>query len=98
MTRRALLEDFHGKLLPPNHPLTLHVAGVVSKILRSNNLGTLKTPHPGKVLGNLVEDEFWTDSGRTDGLTPETGGKQWELLVVDDDKVVNAAAAYGTES
>ncbi|KAI0791647.1 peptidase family M48-domain-containing protein [Irpex lacteus] len=95
MARKALLEDFQGKLLPPNHPLTLHVAGVVSKILNFNNLGTLKTPHPVKVLGHPTDDEFWGDSGRTDGLTPETGGKQWELLVVDDDKVVNAAAAYG---
>ncbi|KAI0091759.1 peptidase family M48-domain-containing protein [Irpex rosettiformis] len=95
MTRRELLKDFEGKILSPNHPLTLHVAGVVNKILKANDLGSLKAPHPARVLGNATDDDFWSDSSRMDAFPPESGGKEWELLVVDDDKVINAAAAYG---
>lgn len=33
--------------------------------------------------------------GRTEDVAPGVGGRQWELLVVNDDKIVNAAASYG---
>lgn len=74
--------------------MTLKVAGVVGKILKSNNLGTLKAPKASRVFEPTTDDVFWGGSGGTDDLPSEGAGKEWELLVVDDSKVVNAAAAF----
>ena len=96
IARKELLKEFEGKILPPNHPLTLHVAEVVGKILKSNNLGHLKAPNAARVFEPTTDDVFWGSSGGTDALPSETSEKEWELLVVNDNKVVNAAAAFST--
>jgi predicted Zn-dependent protease len=46
-------------------------------------------------------DDFWSDdpftTGRPSGesSTPESGGKEWNLLVVNDPSIVNAMATFG---
>jgi hypothetical protein len=39
---QELVSEFEGKLLPPNHPISRHVRRVVSRILESSKLGSLK--------------------------------------------------------
>lgn len=96
--RQALLEEYQDQLLPPNHPLTVHIRRVAERIIEANNLGTLKTPHPNVVMSRPVDDA-WFGTGplehRTEELHPGVGGQEWELMVVDDDSVMNAMAAYG---
>ncbi|TFK87113.1 hypothetical protein K466DRAFT_646059 [Polyporus arcularius HHB13444] len=92
-SHQQLLQEFKGKVLPPNHPLTRHVRRVTTRILEASNLGTLDAPDVQRPKGT---DEFWSFTGNPDELPPEVGGaKKWDLFVVNDDRVVNAMAAYG---
>ncbi|KAI0704359.1 peptidase family M48-domain-containing protein [Cytidiella melzeri] len=96
--RLAMLQEFEGKILPPSHRLTRHISDVVTRILEANDLGKLRTPHPADVLGQATHagsGSNVTHRRREEVLNPEAGGIEWELLVVDDESVVNAAAAYG---
>lgn len=98
MTRREMLEQYKGKILPPNHPLTKTVKEIATRLLEANNLGTLGTPNARTVMAQHEEDLWYSDAthgARTEDVVPEAGGTQWELMVVDDDKVVNAQAAFG---
>lgn len=91
------MAEFKGKLLPPNHPITRHVRRVVTQILESSNLGTLSSPEPGFVALPSAGDDLWMpQTPRSEEVPPGTGGKQWNLMVVNDDRVVNAMASYGT--
>ncbi|KIK36189.1 hypothetical protein CY34DRAFT_811477 [Suillus luteus UH-Slu-Lm8-n1] len=95
-----LLNEFRGKILPSNHSVTRHVQRVVSRILESSDLGQLRSSEPRRSLGEALDD-FWSEnpftSGRPSGesSTPESGGKEWNLLVVNDPSVVNAMATFG---
>lgn len=78
----------------------MHVRRVVTRILEANNLGTLKSS--GRPVRSPKPDDVWDPdgagafgSGRTEPINPGLGGHEWELMVVNDDKVVNAMAAYG---
>ncbi|KAF7791990.1 hypothetical protein EIP86_003017 [Pleurotus ostreatoroseus] len=50
-----------------------------------------------------MDDELWDPDngssafgdGRTEQVNPGVGGHEWELMVVNDDKIVNAMTAYG---
>ncbi|TBU26436.1 peptidase family M48-domain-containing protein [Dichomitus squalens] len=91
-SHQELLQEFKGKVLPPNHPITRHVRRVTQRILEANDLGTLDAPDVHRPKG---ADDVWSFD-QQDQLPPEVGGpKQWHLFVVADDKVVNAMAAYG---
>ena len=93
-----MLNEFKGKVLPPNHPLTRHVRRVTSRILEASNLGTLDAPDVHRPHG---AEELWGSGGgaSSDELPPEVGGpKKWHLFVVNDERVVNAMAAYGKYS
>ncbi|KAI0919900.1 hypothetical protein AcW1_002967 [Taiwanofungus camphoratus] len=91
-----LMAEFKGKLLPPNHPITRHVRRVVTQILESSDLGTLSPPEPGFVALPSAGDDLWMpQTPRSEDFPPGTGGKQWNLMVVNDDRVVNAMASYG---
>ncbi|KII90433.1 hypothetical protein PLICRDRAFT_38973 [Plicaturopsis crispa FD-325 SS-3] len=83
-----LIEEYKGHILPPNHAVTRHVKRVVSRLLAANNLG------------HFASDEFADGWGvpvdRGDGVTPESGGREWHLLVVNDPKTPNAMASGGT--
>ncbi|KAI0808233.1 peptidase family M48-domain-containing protein [Fomes fomentarius] len=90
---QGLLQEFEGKVLPPNHPLTRHIRRVAKSILEASNLGTLDTPEVGRPKGS---EQSWSFSGSPEDMPPEVGGaKKWRLFVVNDDSVVNAMAAYG---
>ncbi|KAG1750622.1 peptidase family M48-domain-containing protein [Suillus paluster] len=95
-----LLAEFRGKILPSNHPVTRHVQGVVTRILESSDLGHLRSSEPRRSLVEAI-DNFWSEdpftAGRPSGesSTPESGGKEWNLLVVNDPSVVNAMATFG---
>ncbi|PIL32539.1 hypothetical protein GSI_05242 [Ganoderma sinense ZZ0214-1] len=89
---QEMLQEFQGKVLPPNHPITRHVRRVTQRILEGSNLGTLDAPDVQRAKG--LED-LWSFTER-DELPPEVGGaKQWHLFVVADDSTVNAMASYG---
>ncbi|KAH7925782.1 hypothetical protein BV22DRAFT_1010518 [Leucogyrophana mollusca] len=96
-----LLAEFDGKILPANHPITRHVRRVVTGILESSNLGSLRSSEPSRPRRG-IEDVFWgedpfstpSDSVEANNV-PESGGKEWNLLVVNDPKIVNAMATFG---
>lgn len=94
-----LLAEFRGKILPADHPITRHVRRVITGILDANNLGTLHSSEPHRQPS--AEGDFWGEDPygaarpQTVNATPESGGKEWNLLVVNDPKVVNAMAMFG---
>ncbi|KAI0295074.1 hypothetical protein B0F90DRAFT_1213239 [Multifurca ochricompacta] len=106
-----LSQQFQGKLLPPSHFVTQHVHRVVSRILEANDLGTLRGDprapipiqnvlQPGFGIGSGdIEDglpDLWDPDATGHGATHGTSRMEWNLLVVNDKKVVNAMAAPGT--
>ncbi|KIJ17256.1 hypothetical protein PAXINDRAFT_179904 [Paxillus involutus ATCC 200175] len=94
-----LLSEFQGKILPAHHPITRHVHRVVSGILDSSDLGTLRSSEPRRSFSG--SDDLWSDdplsAARPHDMPPtqESGVKEWNLLVVHDPKVVNAMATFG---
>lgn len=98
-------------MLPPNHPLTRHIRNVVSRILEANHLGSLADtprvvpPSPMEMLfgpGNPPEGAWDPDAtphpreGEASGEGSAIGpNRRWNLVVVKDDKMVNAMAAPG---
>ncbi|THH32674.1 hypothetical protein EUX98_g1525 [Antrodiella citrinella] len=95
--RDELLNEFKGKILPPNHPVTRHVRRVLTRLLDGSDLGTLRDAAQPRSQREDAGDVWNPDRemGRTEEVAPGVGGRQWELIVVNDDKVVNAAASYG---
>lgn len=95
----SLLSDFDGKILPPHHPITRHVHRVVSDLLEASDLGSLHVSNPRK--SQADEDGFWHDdsfaaeSPHDQHTSPDRAGKEWNLLVVNDPKMVNALASFG---
>lgn len=89
--RKELMEEFGAKTLPPNHALTRHVHRIVSRILEANHLGTLKTSIPPSK--TWFSDPFQSPA---DDPIASPNARQWELMVVKDDKIVNAMASFGT--
>ena len=97
--REQVIEEFGRKALPTNHPLTIHVRRIVTQILEANNLGHLKSS--GRPVSVRDPEDLWDPdagfgAGRTEDVQPGVGGTEWELMVVNDDKVVNAMASYGS--
>ncbi|KAI0740130.1 peptidase family M48-domain-containing protein [Earliella scabrosa] len=93
-SHQQLLQEFKGKVLPPNHPLTRHIRRVTTRILEASNLGTLEAPDVARPKGS---EELWSFNGSPEEMPPEVGGsKKWHLFVVNDDSVVNAMASYGS--
>lgn len=95
----SLLSDFEGKILPTHHPITRHVHRVVSDLLEASDLGTLHSSNPRK--SPAEDDGFWNDDPfsaarpHDHSTPPDRGGKEWNLLVVNDPKIVNALASFG---
>lgn len=92
----SLLSEFEGKILPAHHPITHHVHRVVSDLLEASDLGALSSNNPRKP--PVDDDGFWHDDPFGTARphdSPGGSGKQWNLLVVDDPKIVNALASFG---
>ncbi|KAA1470753.1 hypothetical protein DENSPDRAFT_929073 [Dentipellis sp. KUC8613] len=97
------MNEFGRRVLPAYHPATVHVRRIAARILEANNLGTLRSagPRPPKsvesILGGAPDDgETWDPDRASRGGAPGTGQREWNLLVVGDNKVVNAMATPGT--
>lgn len=99
-----MVNEFRGKILPPNHPLVRRVHAVASRILEANNLGTLhavgadESMSMRSVLFGRRQDapEAWDVPSSPDNVKAGLAQKEWHLMVVNDPKMVNAAAAPGT--
>jgi hypothetical protein len=95
-SHEELLQEFRGKILPPNHPVTLAVREVVTRILEASNLGSLKAePTFIQQPGTTIEDFWHADVQAREEPVPGSGGKEWRLMVVNDPRVVNAMASFG---
>ncbi|KLO12114.1 hypothetical protein SCHPADRAFT_941515 [Schizopora paradoxa] len=107
-SRKELLREFGGKILPHNHPLTRHIRRVVVNILDANDLGILmgepempsQSYIPPAAFGGGQSDDIWNPDAApstTGGLNPENvkNTREWNLIVVNDDSVKNAMATYG---
>jgi len=96
-----------AQALPLNHPVTRHVRRVVSRILLASNLGTLSgetsLERETGLAGFGGFDAFGRDVSHSDvdlgasAHPSETYGptKQWDVMVVNDRKMVNALAVPG---
>ena len=99
----SLLSEYEGKILPPDHIVTRHVRRIVTSILDSSNLGTLSG---GSAVLNRPDvtrssdapnDVFDPDANQISAKNEDvTRPREWNLLVVNDDKIANAMASYGT--
>lgn len=94
-----LVDEYGPRILPETHPLHRHVYRVVTRILEASNLGVLKSSVQSAAKARApLQQDVWdpdADAGRQEELAPGLGGREWQLMVVNDDKMVNAAASYG---
>ncbi|KAJ7104403.1 peptidase family M48-domain-containing protein [Mycena belliarum] len=84
------LQDFRGRLLPSNHPLSQQVRRITRRIITSSNLGHLQgelAPEPVEMM-----DPFPAAIPRPQTLHPD---REWVVLVINDRSLVNAFAAPG---
>jgi len=97
-------EELKHATLPPDHPLTRHVQRVVKRILHASNLGSIRGEENSFVpspfgLGTDAEGHMWNpdvDIGAARDPGSSYGPKkEWDVIVVDDRKVVNAMANPG---
>ncbi|ESK88758.1 peptidase m48 family protein [Moniliophthora roreri MCA 2997] len=95
MTRQQTYQEFRGKIVPPDHPVSKHVRRVVTQILSASNLGVVKglVPVVHSPFDDTWDPDASSDFSRSD---PALGGqREWDVIVVND-KIVNAAATPGT--
>lgn len=100
LTLNQTLNEYGPKILPPDHPVTLHVKRVVSAILDASQLGVVKGYTQSQLQKHLdfVNDE-WKNPD-TLAKPPHSAiaspNREWEVVVVNDLNIVNAAATPGT--
>jgi hypothetical protein len=98
-------EEFKHATLPPDHPLTRHVHRVVKQILHASNLGSIRGEEKPELspigLGTDAEGHMWNpdvDVGAAKDPGDSYGpNKEWDVIVVNDRKVVNAMANPGED-
>ncbi|KAF9524509.1 peptidase family M48-domain-containing protein [Crepidotus variabilis] len=102
--RRQVRDELEDLILPPDHPTTRHVHAVASRILRASNLGRIRGEHkpeePSSVglfkdsQGNSRNPDADVGAAEDPGLSygPQ---KEWDVIVVNDRKTVNAYASPG---
>lgn len=103
MTRQSLYHEFQGSILPPNHPLSRHVRRVVSRVLHASNLGILRGEAQPALSPFGVRSDFEGDTWNPDvdfGAAADPGpsygpSKEWDVIVVNDPKMINAMASPG---
>ncbi|KAJ7512983.1 peptidase family M48-domain-containing protein [Mycena galericulata] len=87
------LQEFRGRILPFDHPLTQHVRRITRRIITSSNLGHLEgeAPDPEQLI------DVWSASDTVEISRPPTMRPQteWVVLVIHDQRLVNAFAAPG---
>jgi hypothetical protein len=97
---RKFVSEHQDRILPPNHHTTREIAHVVDRLLTANRLGVLNPsylscPTPIEPFMN-PRDASWTADDTSDTRAASRGKHaEWNLIVVDDDKTIHGAAAYG---
>ncbi|KAF4622327.1 hypothetical protein D9613_009074 [Agrocybe pediades] len=104
LSRAQLKQELGPLTLPPNHPLTRHVRRVATRILQSSNLGILRGDEQPNFLspfglGLDLEGNSWNPDAEL-GAAKDPGPvygptKEWDVIVVNDMKTVNAMASPG---
>jgi hypothetical protein len=95
----SALQDYNGKVLNPNHPISRRVHKVAASILEANDLGTLRSSLP-ETKASMRSILFGTErgsDGNPAGLKTEMSKREWNLLVVHDPNMVNAMAVPGIQ-
>ncbi|KAF9035225.1 peptidase family M48-domain-containing protein [Panaeolus papilionaceus] len=109
--RSSMKSELASKTLPPNHPISLHVQRVVTRLLSASSLGSLSTPSPpsphsssfdGDIMGGLgalfeTQSIAGNKKDVAGGKMNSVYGKEkkWDVIVVNDPRVVNAMASPG---
>ncbi|KAG8986083.1 hypothetical protein FRB94_008223 [Tulasnella sp. JGI-2019a] len=76
----------HGaKILPQNHPISIRVAKVASRIITAANLGSVKGVLPSPSLGSPV----------TGSVGASAVDWEWEVYVIKEDQTANAFVTAG---
>ena len=96
LSRREYRAEFEHATLPTTHPLSRHVQRVVSRILSASNLGVVRgdsSDNPVTMLPFVQGRNGYPPSnigGNTLGSTVE-----WDVIVVNDRRIMNALATPG---
>jgi len=100
ITRKELKHELADKILPPNHPFSIHVRRVASRILKHSQLGHIRgdTPRASFAMPRMdFDDEVWHPADDYGAAARNTYGpeKEWDVVVVNDNRVINAMATPG---
>ena len=97
-------EELKQSTLSPDHPISRHVRRVVTRILQASNLGSIRGEERQILLSPFglrvdTEGNVWnpdTDLGAAK-IPGESYGpkKEWDVIVVNDKKMINAMANPG---
>lgn len=85
------------KILDDRHPVSRHVRRVVQHILSSNGLGSVKGMGPELKVTDVFGGNIWDPDAERQSSTATSVGpeKEWDVIVVDDPKIINAMATPG---
>ena len=99
-----MVQELRHATLPPDHPLSRHVRRVVTQILHASNLGCIR----GEQKPSLLSPFGWSVDPEGNSWNPDTDvgaarnpgaaygpTKEWEVIVVNDMKMINAMASPG---
>lgn len=103
MVSRAIREQYSDTTLPPDHLLSRHVRRVASRILAASNLGIVRegaapfsdieSPDGG------VGGDGWDPDAELNARAGTPGqGKEWDVIVVNDLKMINAQVVPGNKA
>ncbi|KIK68794.1 hypothetical protein GYMLUDRAFT_153513 [Collybiopsis luxurians FD-317 M1] len=98
------LAEFKGRILPGDHPLTMHVKKVVQSVLDASQLGVVQGYTQPQMMSRYdFASDVDSDGGSSSSSSAKSAhsaiaspNKEWNVLVVDERKIVNAAATPGT--
>ncbi|KAJ4473138.1 peptidase M48 family protein [Lentinula aciculospora] len=103
MTLQQTIAEYKGRILPADHPVTMHVKRVVQTVLDASHLGVVKgysRPQQQFFGDDFSADDVWSSSSVPSTKSPPpaiaSANKEWSVLVVHEPKIVNAAATPGT--
>ncbi len=96
-------QELSSQILPPTHPLSIFVRKVASRILQHSHLGRIRGESPPQPT-NFIPPHFDHDQGDVWHPTDDYGSaardtygpeKEWDVVVVNDESVINAMATPG---
>ncbi|KAJ7596046.1 peptidase family M48-domain-containing protein [Mycena floridula] len=90
-----VLKEFGDHILPFNHPLSRQVREVASRILTASNLGVVKGEN---LASSQQQDDIWNPDDGSSSLETspsDLSQREWQVIVINDPKLVNAFAVPG---